>query len=77
MVKKGVRIQTQKKLNDDDKEKILIKFDLSLNFGPCRGITRTQRYDRAVRLKLNPQVEIKNLITNKDLNISVYDKQFL
>ncbi|XP_077996163.1 DNA polymerase delta subunit 4-like [Glandiceps talaboti] len=50
---------------DLSKEEELIKlkqFDLTLEYGPCTGITRMQRWQRADKHGLNPPLEIKDLI---------------
>ncbi len=63
--------------NKDEKERaeeLLKCFDLDPKYGPCRGITRMKRYLNAVRLNLNPSIEVKNMIEKYDLNTSFYDK---
>ena len=52
----------------------LIKFDYNRTFGPSKGITRLQRWERAQRFGLNPPPEIKKLILKYNLNKSVLDK---
>ncbi|CAG8559196.1 10817_t:CDS:2 [Acaulospora colombiana] len=44
-------------------EEILQKFDLDYKYGPCIGIRRLDRWERAQRLGLNPPVVIKELLT--------------
>ncbi|KAG6029059.1 hypothetical protein E4U41_000484 [Claviceps citrina] len=39
-------------------EKVLRYFDVSSQYGPCIGIDRTKRWERAERLGLNPPIEI-------------------
>ncbi|KAG6191325.1 hypothetical protein E4U27_004656 [Claviceps purpurea] len=39
-------------------EKVLRYFDVSSQYGPCIGIDRTKRWNRAERLGLNPPVEV-------------------
>ncbi|KAF2273550.1 uncharacterized protein EI97DRAFT_435973 [Westerdykella ornata] len=39
-------------------EKILREFDMSSHYGPCVGISRLRRWQRAHRLKLNPPIEV-------------------
>ncbi|KAJ1338659.1 DNA polymerase delta subunit 4 [Microdochium nivale] len=39
-------------------EKVLRYFDVSSQYGPCIGITRLRRWQRAERLGLNPPVEV-------------------
>jgi hypothetical protein len=52
----------------------LIKFDFNHTFGPSKGITRLQSWDRAQRIGLNTSPEIKRLILEYNLNKSVLDK---
>ncbi|KAG7275233.1 hypothetical protein CRUP_034823 [Coryphaenoides rupestris] len=46
----------------------LKQFDLDLKYGPCTGISRLQRWERAQLHGLNPPQEIKELLmhTNND-----------
>ncbi|SAL95506.1 hypothetical protein [Absidia glauca] len=46
--------------------KQLCGFDLDYAFGPCVGLTRLQRWDRAVRLGLDPPQHIRKLLLNTD-----------
>lgn len=43
---------------------ILKQFDLTLEFGPCIGISRMDRWDRAEKHGLKPPQEVKDLIDN-------------
>ncbi|CAF1302501.1 unnamed protein product [Adineta ricciae] len=52
---------TVKKIAEDDLE-ILRQFDLDMSFGPCTGISRFDRYERAVRHELDPPVRVLELI---------------
>ncbi|KAI5617481.1 DNA polymerase delta subunit 4 [Silurus asotus] len=40
----------------------LRKFDLTWQFGPCTGITRLQRWERAALHGLNPPQKIKDIL---------------
>ncbi|KAL1282043.1 hypothetical protein QQF64_000846 [Cirrhinus molitorella] len=40
----------------------LKKFDLDWKFGPCTGISRLQRWERAALHGLNPPQEIKDIL---------------
>ncbi|XP_053477896.1 DNA polymerase delta subunit 4 [Ictalurus furcatus] len=40
----------------------LRKFDLDWQFGPCTGISRMQRWERAALHGLNPPQEIKDIL---------------
>lgn len=39
-------------------DKVLRYFDVSSQYGPCIGIDRTRRWERAERLGLNPPIEV-------------------
>ncbi|KAG5983040.1 hypothetical protein E4U55_000936 [Claviceps digitariae] len=39
-------------------DKLLRYFDVSSQYGPCIGIDRTKRWERAERLGLNPPIEV-------------------
>nr|DBA19495.1 TPA: hypothetical protein GDO54_015326 [Pyxicephalus adspersus] len=40
----------------------LVKFDLDWQFGPCTGITRMERWQRAQDLGLRPPQDIKQIL---------------
>jgi DNA polymerase delta subunit 4 len=44
-------------------DKLLHAFDLNYEFGPCIGLTRLERWERAHRLGLNPPIEVKDALT--------------
>lgn len=44
-------------------EDLLIQFDLSAKYGPCIGMTRLERWERAERFGLNPPQEVRALLT--------------
>ncbi|XP_030643995.1 DNA polymerase delta subunit 4 [Chanos chanos] len=44
----------------------LKKFDLDCRFGPCTGISRLQRWERAAQHGLNPPQEIRDLLLRQD-----------
>ncbi|XP_051993635.1 DNA polymerase delta subunit 4-like isoform X2 [Xyrauchen texanus] len=41
-------------------------FDLDQRFGPCTGISRLQRWERAALHGMNPPQEIKDILLNTD-----------
>ncbi|CAN1162587.1 DNA polymerase delta subunit 4 [Linum perenne] len=43
-------------------EQVLREFDMNMAYGPCIGMTRLARWERAQRLGLNPPVHVKNLL---------------
>ncbi|ORX56880.1 hypothetical protein DM01DRAFT_1334440 [Hesseltinella vesiculosa] len=44
-------------------DKKLRAFDLNYSYGPCVGLTRLERWERAATLGLDPPQEIKALLT--------------
>ncbi|KAJ8762712.1 hypothetical protein K2173_012204 [Erythroxylum novogranatense] len=49
--------------DDSDKGETLLKqFDMNMAFGPCIGLTRLARWERAQRLRLNPPREVEGLL---------------
>ncbi|CAN8294550.1 unnamed protein product [Cochlearia groenlandica] len=51
-------------LNDDydKKEEMLRQFDMNMAYGPCLGMTRLDRWERALRLGMNPPYELEKLL---------------
>ncbi|KAL0794642.1 hypothetical protein Bca101_066019 [Brassica carinata] len=51
-------------VNDDygEKEEMLRQFDMNMAYGPCVGMTRLDRWERALRLGMNPPSEIARLL---------------
>ncbi|KAI1328562.1 hypothetical protein F5Y16DRAFT_368731 [Xylariaceae sp. FL0255] len=47
-------------------EKILRYWDVSSQYGPCVGITRMKRWQRADRLGLNPPLEVLAVLLQED-----------
>ncbi|PRW60138.1 DNA polymerase delta subunit 4 [Chlorella sorokiniana] len=43
-------------------EVFLRQFDLDTRFGPCTGITRLQRWERAAKLGLDPPPEVPAIV---------------
>ena len=46
----------------DENEDMLRKFDMNMAYGPCLGMTRLARWERARSLGLNPPEEIEGLL---------------
>ncbi|KAL3507400.1 hypothetical protein ACH5RR_032782 [Cinchona calisaya] len=46
----------------DAKEKLLREFDMNMAYGPCIGMSRLQRWQRAEAFGLKPPKEIENLL---------------
>ncbi|KXX77082.1 DNA polymerase delta subunit 4 [Madurella mycetomatis] len=47
-------------------EKVLRYFDVSSQYGPCIGIARIKRWQRAQRLGLNPPIEVLAVLMKED-----------
>ncbi|XP_027338264.1 DNA polymerase delta subunit 4-like [Abrus precatorius] len=45
-----------------EEEKILREFDMNVAYGPCIGLTRLERWERAHKFGLNPPQHIKILL---------------
>ncbi|KAK6356561.1 hypothetical protein TWF718_000912 [Orbilia javanica] len=52
-------------------EKILRHFDLSSQYGPCVGVTRFKRWERAERLGLGPPIEVLAVLLKVELGEGV------
>ncbi|KAJ7363831.1 DNA polymerase delta, subunit 4-domain-containing protein [Mycena albidolilacea] len=51
---------------DQDKFHDMLRvFDLSYEYGPCIGVPRLERWERAAALGLNPPVEIRDILTTR------------
>ncbi|KAK6232605.1 hypothetical protein SCA6_002678 [Theobroma cacao] len=58
----------------DEQEELLRQFDMNMAYGPCLGITRMARWERAQRLGLNPPKEIENLLKGGKVKLeSLFD----
>ncbi|XP_061370490.1 uncharacterized protein LOC133313171 [Gastrolobium bilobum] len=70
--KKKSRIVAER--HDDDyskEEKILREFDINMIYGPCVGLTRLQRWERAQKLGLNPPHQIENLLKSVTVKVQL------
>ncbi|KAI8082941.1 DNA polymerase delta, subunit 4-domain-containing protein, partial [Halteromyces radiatus] len=56
----------QTHLSDMDKK--LRAFDLNYQYGPCVGLSRLERWERAQALGLHPPIEIRDLLLDKKRN---------
>ncbi|XP_047329212.1 DNA polymerase delta subunit 4 isoform X2 [Impatiens glandulifera] len=63
-LKSKAKIQPPIEPNDvcDEKEQILKEFDMNMLYGPCLGISRIDRWERANKQFLNPPKEIESLL---------------
>ncbi|CBQ67938.1 related to DNA polymerase delta subunit 4 [Sporisorium reilianum SRZ2] len=57
---KSVHIEHENRI-----QQILRVFDLDPNFGPCMGMSRLERWQRAKELDLDPPQEIHDILTTK------------
>jgi DNA polymerase delta subunit 4 len=57
-------------LSTDEKEKILKQFDLATKFGPCIGISRLSRWERAEKKGLSPDPRVKHILLGLSSNES-------
>ncbi|KAK7246194.1 hypothetical protein RIF29_41054 [Crotalaria pallida] len=54
----------------DPEEEILRKFDMDMAYGPCVGVTRLERWERAQKMGLNPPQEIERILkSDKDIKV--------
>uniref|UniRef100_A0A8D0BTN5 DNA polymerase delta 4, accessory subunit n=1 Tax=Salvator merianae TaxID=96440 RepID=A0A8D0BTN5_SALMN len=49
-----------------DQLELLKQFDLSWQYGPCTGLTRLQRWERADSLGLDPPIIVRDLLLKYD-----------
>ena len=65
---------------EEEAEAALRQFDLCSKYGPCMGITRMERFDRAVKLGLNPPPEVRELVLRYGLdsrhNVNVFHRAY-
>ncbi|XP_065853181.1 uncharacterized protein [Euphorbia lathyris] len=52
----------------DKDEQVLRQFDMNMSYGPCIGMTRLGRWERANRLGMNPPREIGCLLKDGKVN---------
>ncbi|XVF42820.1 hypothetical protein PTKIN_Ptkin01aG0395900 [Pterospermum kingtungense] len=53
----------------NEQERVLRQFDMNMAYGPCLGMTRLARLERAQRLGLNPPKEIENLLNGGKVSL--------
>ncbi|OVA18382.1 DNA polymerase delta [Macleaya cordata] len=46
----------------DESEEMLRQFDMNMAYGPCIGMTRLARWERANNLGMNPPKEIESFL---------------
>ncbi|KAL2526252.1 polymerase delta 4 [Abeliophyllum distichum] len=52
----------------DSNEEVLRQFDMSMAYGPCLGMSRLDRLERAKALGLNPPKEVERLLKAGKVN---------
>ena len=52
---------------------LLRQFDMTYRYGPCVGITRTTRWERARRLGLDPPSEVIEALRNERYRATIAD----
>ena len=62
VVSTSVATSASKEAKEDADIARLREFDLDTKFGPCIGISRMQRWERAERNGLEPPADVKDLI---------------
>lgn len=50
---------------------VLRQFDMTLRFGPCVGMSRRRRWERAVRFSLNPPETVIGILDDQDLQEAI------
>uniref|UniRef100_A0A0D6R7J2 DNA polymerase delta subunit 4 n=1 Tax=Araucaria cunninghamii TaxID=56994 RepID=A0A0D6R7J2_ARACU len=48
----------------EEVEEVLRQFDMNMTYGPCLGVPRLERWERANKLGLNPPKQVKDLMEN-------------
>ncbi|XP_009607497.1 uncharacterized protein LOC107781395 [Nicotiana tabacum] len=58
----------------DQNEEVLRQFDMNMTYGPCLGMSRLDRWERAKRLGLNPPTDVERLLrSSKVRHESLWD----
>ncbi|CAO2837438.1 unnamed protein product [Amaranthus hypochondriacus] len=52
----------------DPNEEVLRQFDMNATYGPCMGMSRLDRWNRAVKLGMNPPKEIETLLKSNKVH---------
>lgn len=53
-------------LNSD--QQVLLRFDMTLRFGPCLGMSRTNRWRRAQQLGFRPPLQVLHILERLGTN---------
>ncbi|KAJ9545920.1 hypothetical protein OSB04_025627 [Centaurea solstitialis] len=57
----------------DATEEVLRQFDMNMAYGPCCGMKRIDRWERAASLGLNPPKDVHRLLTSATNEFSLWD----
>ncbi|KVI07320.1 DNA polymerase delta subunit 4 [Cynara cardunculus var. scolymus] len=57
----------------DATEEVLRQFDMNMAYGPCVGMKRMDRWERAASLGLNPPKDVHRLLTSTSNEGSLWD----
>mmetsp|Transcript_25524 Transcript_25524/g.64767 ORF Transcript_25524/g.64767 Transcript_25524/m.64767 type:complete len:115 (-) Transcript_25524:124-468(-) len=49
----------------DAEERLLRAFDLATKYGPCAGMTRLERWERAEKFGLSPPAEVREVVLRR------------
>lgn len=52
---------------EEEEEEVLRQFDMNMAYGPCLGMSRLARWERANRLGLNPPEQIHTLLEKEEV----------
>ncbi|XP_060181197.1 uncharacterized protein LOC132610808 [Lycium barbarum] len=62
--------------NYDQNEEVLRQFDMNMVYGPCLGMSRLDRWERAKKLGLNPPTDVERLLgSSKVRNESLWESR--
>lgn len=46
----------------DDLEETLRQFDMDMRYGPCIGMSRIQRWERAHKMGIHPPIQVREIL---------------
>lgn len=57
----------------DENEELLRQFDTNMTYGPCLGLSRLDRWERAKSFGLNPPTDVEPILRSKVRNECLWD----
>ncbi|TMW89146.1 hypothetical protein EJD97_017609 [Solanum chilense] len=57
----------------DENEELLRQFDTNMTYGPCLGLSRLDRWERAKGFGLNPPTDVEPILRSKVRNECLWD----